>query len=196
MHKKLVVLTLISICLCNIASAQNGKTKEDTEAKIDKPVVDDYIVKYKKRKTMLKWHKYTAWTAVGLMGATLLTGSDGDGLHKGLGMASGVAYLTSGALAYMAPKFDDQNDSNSINIHKKLAYFHVPAFLLAGYSGYLAAKQDDKDEELSGLAKQHGTFAALASISFGLAAFTSTEWSMNLFQKDKDGIACSFTKRF
>lgn len=196
MLNKFLSLILIGAFFCNVTMGSDVQVTTIEKPKEISETDDDFVAKYKKRKNMLKWHKYSAWTAVGLMGATLVTGSDGDGLHKGLGIASGAAYITSGALAYMAPKFDDQNESTSINIHKKLAFIHVPAFILAGYSGFLAAKQDEDDEELSGLAKQHGTFAALASISFGLAAFTSTEWSMRLFQQDKDGIACSFTKRF
>lgn len=152
----------------------------------------------KTRRQMLNWHTYTAWAAVGLMGATLVTAPSGnfDNTHKWLGIAAGATYLGSASLAYLAPSIDDSKISTNIAIHKTLAFVHAPAMLLAMYSG-IKAHQDRKDgKDLSSIAKMHSAFAAVATVSFGLAAITSMDWTMSLIPTGKKEVACLFSKSF
>ncbi len=74
----------------------------------------------KTRRTMLDWHRYTAWGTVALMGATIVTAPEGEvsNTHKILGILSGVGYLTSASLAYYAPRPEDTAQGKNIFIHK------------------------------------------------------------------------------
>lgn len=166
-------------------------TEEDSDAKLMQDM--------KTRRTMLDWHKYTAWGTVALMAATVATAPDDDSLgntHKTLGLLSAAGYLTSASLAVLAPRPEGTPQEKNIYIHKNLAWIHRPAFALTAASGLIAQHQRKKGEEVSGLGSAHSTFVAITALSFGAAAFLSTDWSLNILPTSKKDIACVLSKSF
>ncbi len=199
---KLLIASIVALCILHNGPlmAQQASTKADLSVlNMEEDSGDQELLdKMKSRRQMLNWHKYSAWAAVGLMGATLATAPEGnfDNTHKWLGIAAGAAYLGSASLAYLAPEIDDSKLATNILIHKRLALVHAPAMLLTAYSG-IKAHQDRKDEkQLSSIAKMHSAFAAIATVSFGLAAVSSLDWSMNIIPTGNKEVACLFTKSF
>lgn len=154
----------------------------------------------KSRRSMLDWHRYTAWATVGLMAAAVATapsehGSVGD-THKTFGLLSAAGYLTSASLAYFAPRPEGTSQQENIIIHKKLAWIHAPAFALTAISGLIAQNQREDGKKTSGLGSAHPTFVAITAISFGAAAILSTDWSLNIIPTSKKDIACVLSKSF
>ena len=156
------------------------------------------LAKFKMRRQMLNWHTYTAWASVGLMAATFVSAPDGnfDNTHKWLGIASGIMYLGSASLAYLAPRPAEVKQDQNIMIHKHLTWIHAPAMLLAIYSGMVAHKERKDGKQLSTLADLHSVFAGITAVSFGLAAVSSMDWTLNFIPAGNKDIACIFTKRF
>lgn len=152
----------------------------------------------KTRRTMLDWHRYTAWGTVALMGATMITAPEGkiSNTHKMLGILSGVGYLTSASLAYYAPRPEDTVQKKNIFIHKNLAWIHAPALALTVASGLAAHNQRKDGKKTSGLGSAHPTFVAITALSFGAAAFLSTDWSLNILPTSQKDIACVLSKSF
>lgn len=198
--KTLTVLVSFLISLNSYSVTNEQKKKVDLlkllevqSSDEDKEILD----KMKLRRTMLNWHKYTAWTSVGLMIASLATASDAskNNKHKVLGISSGVSYLASASLAYLAPRPEGIKLSSNISIHEKLAWIHAPAMLLTMYSG-IKADSDVGSSSKSSIGKSHKLFAGIAAVSFGLAAITSTDWSVNILPTRKKGFKWLFTKNF
>ena len=196
--KQTIGFFLIFVTICAVAQDKQAVDplallviEEDSSDK-------ELLSTLKTRRQMLNWHGYTAWAAVGLMGATLLTGPEDkhDSTHKWLGISSGVAYLSSASLAYFAPREKDSKQSENILIHKKLIWIHAPAMLLTVIAGIKAHSQHKNGEKLDTFAKLHAPFAAIAAVSFGVAALTSMDWTLNFIPTGKKEVACLFTKSF
>ncbi len=191
----------IIILFFSISTSIAKNIKTDTLSILsvkEDPSDKELLLTLKNRRKMLNWHRYTAWTTIGLMGATLLTRPEGetDDTHKILGIASGVSYLAAASLAYFGHKPTDIKQTDNILIHKTLIWIHAPAMLLTAYAGIRAHNQHKKGEELDTIADMHSAFAAIAAISFGLAAVTSMDWSLRFIPTSKKGVACLFTKSF
>lgn len=180
------------------------ETQEDDSSALallameETPEDQEMFDKLKTRRLMLDWHTYTGWATVGLMAASLISAPDGKATstHKWLGISSGVTYVASAALAYLAPQVGEVKYAKNISIHKQLAWVHVPAMLLTTYSGIVAQKERKDGKELSTLADLHKAFAAVTTVSFAMAAITSMDWSLNFLPMNKRDVACIFTKRF
>ena len=184
---KLMTLLLIFLFSLSVWSAE---TLDAEDAKM--------MEEMKTRRTMLDWHRYTAWGTVALMGATIATAPEGkiSNTHKALGILSGVGYLTSASLAYFAPRPEDTVQKKNIFIHKNLAWIHAPAFALTIASGLTAHNQRKDGKKTSGLGAAHSTFVAITAVSFGAAAFLSTDWSLNILPTSQKDIACVLSKSF
>ncbi len=125
------------------------------------------------RHSMLKTHEVLGLTTLGLMTATLLTGSSAldSNLHMYLGMATGVSYFTTAYFSLAAPKPAGIKERGNIVWHKRLAWIHFPAMVLAPILGYMYKKNEDDGKKSSSLVKQH---SAIAGIGFGAFALAAT----------------------
>lgn len=164
-------------------------------------IQSDEIKLLLERKTMLTWHEYTAWGALGLMGLSFATAPEGKSknFHNIVGYGTGALYLSSAFFAYSSPKFKDVKDQPKIVWHKRLIYIHAPAMLLTALSGYKAAKERKEGKPLSSFAKAHKAFAGITAISFGLGVFTSYDLTFDLLSSDEGNISggiWKITKRF
>ena len=197
-------IVILVLLLTNISQALS-ETKEQKKADplaalaVESSPDDAYeLAVLKDRRRFLDVHFYTAWATVGLMGLTLITAPDNEksNTHKWLGIAAGTSYLTSAAFAYWAPRPSDVKQSENILIHKKLIWIHAPAMFLTVASGISAHSQHKDGKKLDSFADAHKIFAAITAVSFGLAAISSMDWTLNFLPVSKKEVACVFTRSF
>ncbi len=196
----IIVMLIFSVGTLQAKEVQQEQKIDLSALQVENDSEDQEMMqRLKTKKVMMDWHAITAWTTVGLMIGAMATAPDdkADSTHKWLGIASGVTYLTSASLAVFAPKFEGAGHTPNILIHEKLAIIHVPAMILTAITGIAADKKYRDGKKLGSFEKSHKIFIPITAISFGLAAFTSTNFSLKFLPTPKkQEIACLITKTF
>lgn len=90
-------------------------------------------------------------------------------LHAGLGIATAGMYFTTASFAIFAPKIPGTKTRGPIKLHKILAYIHGPGMVLTPILGAMAYKQISDGQKVNGIAKTHGTVAAITAAAYGAA---------------------------
>jgi hypothetical protein len=90
-------------------------------------------------------------------------------LHAGLGIATAGLYFTTASFAIFAPKIPGTKTRGPIKLHKILACIHGPGMVLTPILGAMAYKQISDGQRVHGIAKAHGTVAAITAVAYGAA---------------------------
>jgi len=128
------------------------------------------------RSLMLKKHQRLGLITLVPFLATVLTSGGAKGhqgnnvsgrnLHAALGLTTAALYFTTASYAIRAPKISGIKEEGPTRIHRALAWVHFPAMVLTPILGDLAYNQERRGEKVSGIAKLHGTVAAVAFASY------------------------------
>lgn len=145
-------------------------------------VAPDYKLqrKIEKRASFLKYHQYFALGALATMTGAVLSARENQqatDLHAGLGIASGVLYMTAASFALLAPELNDnqeKNVSNNVKWHKRLAWIHVPALIIGPILGIIANNDYKHGKKPGGLAKLHAPLVTAGFIAYALSASLMT----------------------
>lgn len=126
------------------------------------------------RRFYLNEHQTWGLVTLGLMGAALLTGSDGNPPieHVMLGTATAVAYGASAYFALAAPAIPSGSASGGSALHRNLAWVHLPGMILTPIFGYLAKKKKDNGEKLTGPEKYHKDVAGITAAALAISVIS------------------------
>jgi hypothetical protein len=134
-----------------------------------------------KRSHMLKIHQRFGLITLAPLVATIVTSSMAGGkhstaidrdVHGALGSVTADMYFMAAYYAIRAPRIPGTTTRGPIRLHKALAWIHGPGMILTPILGAMALSQEDKGEKDHGLAKEHGTVAAVTYTAFGLAVLS------------------------
>ncbi len=134
-----------------------------------------------KRSHMLKIHQRFGLITLAPLVATIVTSSMAGGrhstgtgrdVHAALGSLTADMYFTAAYYAIRAPRIPGTTTRGPIRLHKALAWVHGPGMILTPILAAMALSQEDKGEKAHGIAKIHGTVAAVTYTSFGLAVLS------------------------
>lgn len=203
MKKSFVLFLSLFFLIANLYAkeikAQEKENSENTKRQMTEDAEEQMMLaRIKKRHDYFQYHQYAAYTSAAFMIGALATTPEGNtsNTHKTLGILSGVSYLTAAGFALAAPASEGENEKANIKVHKALAFIHGPAFALTIAAGLQAHHQRENDEELTGLAKYHSTFAGITAGAMLLSGIFSNDWSVMLIPGAKDEYTLSFAKSF
>ncbi len=165
-------ILLLSLLILNIILSPAFAFAQDDDLSLlqveNSPEDIKMASEYKTRKSLLEWHNYTGYAAAALYLTSMITAPDENKRstrHNTLAIAAGTTYLTSAALAWLAPKPKGTKLKNNMKWHVRAAWIHVPAMILTGLSGYLADKHRKDGEEVKGFGGAHKAFSTITAIS-------------------------------
>jgi hypothetical protein len=136
-----------------------------------------------KRSHMLKIHQRLGLITLAPLVATIVASSMAGGrhgtatgrdVHAGLGTLTAGMYFTTAYFAIRAPTIPGTKTRGQIRLHKALAWIHGPGMILTPILGEMAFSQEGNGEKVHGIAKAHGTVAAVTYTAFGLAVLSVT----------------------
>jgi hypothetical protein len=134
-----------------------------------------------KRSHMLKIHQRLGLITIAPLVATIIASSMAGGrhatatgrdVHAGLGTATVGMYFTTAYFAIRAPTIPGTKTRGQIRLHKALAFIHGPGMILTPILGEMAFSQESNGQKVHGIAKAHGTVAAITYTAFGLAVLS------------------------
>lgn len=130
------------------------------------------------RRFMLMQHQLWGLVALGLMGAAILTGEEGNAPseHIALAAASTTAFWISGYYGIAAPGLPPGMKASGPSLwHRRLAWLTGAGMIAAPILGYLAKKQVDRGEKIGDIEKYHKDVAYVTggalAISVALVSF-------------------------
>jgi hypothetical protein len=136
-----------------------------------------------KRSHMLRIHQRLGLITIAPLVATIIASgmaggrhatATGRDVHAGLGTLTAGMYFTTAYFAIRAPTIPGTKTRGQIRLHKALAWIHGPGMILTPILGEMAFSQESNGEKVHGIAKAHGTVAAVTYTAFGLAVLSVT----------------------
>ena len=131
-----------------------------------------------KRSSMLKSHQELGLLNIAPLMATLYT-APGDkshqsarNIHAALGLTTASLFALTAYYALAAPKPKGTADKGPIRWHKKFAWVAGIGMIFTPILGAMAYDQSSNGEKVHGVAKFHGTAAAITALSYGGAVLS------------------------
>ena len=146
-------------------TAQQTRGDVEAQARLDR------------RSHMLKIHQRLGLITLVPLIATIATSGNATGngthadrnLHGALGLVTAGLYVTAASYAIRAPSLSGTVTRGPIRLHKALAWIHGAGMILTPILGAMARSQLDRGEKVHGIAKAHGTVAAVTIGAYAAA---------------------------